>query len=109
MPSLIQYVTFLHKYHKIVYKFLQLRLSVNNMKMRLNETQVLKLKMIPKTYSLLPTSFEIMWSVVGALVKDLPVGGWLVVGVAGSTSIRWIARRSVAGAWWPVDGRLFCK
>ena len=61
------------------------------MKMRINETQVLKLKMIPKTYSLLPTSFEIMWLVVGALVKDLPVGGWLVAGVAGSISIRWIA------------------
>ena len=35
------------------------------MKTRMSELPVLKLKMIPNTYSLISTTFEIRWLVVG--------------------------------------------
>ena len=47
----------------------------------MNELQVLKLKMITNTYSLLSTTFEIRWLVVGGcwvgsnIVDGLVVGG----------------------------------
>ena len=49
------------------------------MRARLSKPQVLKLKMIPKTYSLLSITFEIRCSVVDGSVEDLSVGQWLVV------------------------------
>ena len=56
------------------------------MKARLTQSQVLQLKMIPKTYSLLSTTFEVRWLVLDGSVKTClwvggrPVGGSLVGG-----------------------------
>ena len=45
------------------------------MKTRRSKPQVLTLKMIPKTHSLLST-FEIRWPVIDRSMEDLLVGQW---------------------------------
>ena len=46
------------------------------MKTRLNKPQVLTLEMIPKTYCLLSTTFEIRWLMADRSVEGLSVGQW---------------------------------
>ena len=46
------------------------------MKTRLSKPQVLTLEMIPKTYCLLSTTFEIRWLMVDRSVEGLSVGQW---------------------------------
>ena len=45
------------------------------MKTRLSEPKVLKVKIIPKTCSLLSTTFALGWSMIGGLVDDLSLDG----------------------------------
>ena len=77
------------------------------MKTRLSELQVLKLKMIPNTYSLLSTTLEIRWSVVGG-----QVGWWSVVD---ESVLIWLVSRwrtcqqSGVGGRWRVGVWQFCN
>lgn len=74
VKSLIQYKKFLYRYHSIANKFFAITtVDVNNMETRLNKSEILKVKIIPKTYSLLLTTFEIKWLVVDGSVEDLAV------------------------------------
>ena len=61
------------------------------MKTRLSKPQVLTLEMIPKTYCLLSTTFEIRWLMVDRSVEGLSVGQWF---------------SGEAVGWWSLVGEL---
>ena len=100
VPSLIQYIKCLYRYQSITNNFFAITtLCANNMETRLSKPQVFKLKMVPKSYPLLSTTFEIKWSVIDGLVEDLSVGRWLVVF---ESVLIWSVGRRIGGG--PVGG-----
>ena len=78
-------------------------LNVNNIKTRLCEPQVLKLKMIPKTYSLISTTRWLM----GRLRTCRQVGGrWIGGGPLGVSVASWSVLLWLKGRWQVVCGSL---
>ena len=87
------------------------------MKKRLSKPQVLKIKMIPKTFYLLSITYYfrekvvggrwVGWAPAGGSVKELSVDWWSMVGksVEDLSVGRWLVVRGL----WPVGGQWFCN